>query len=147
MGKRQAVLKYRTPPRGRLETLTFLRRRRPRSYEEWKALYEWNQLPAWETPIPGYFLRFARETAKLTQQELAARLGCSQPAVAQAERPTSNPTFEFLLRWGQACGLVPAIEWGLAKGRLRRLRRSNPGEKSRSRADAAKALGLDPKAE
>jgi Helix-turn-helix len=136
MGKRQAVLKYRTPPRSRPESFTFLRRRRPRSYEEWKALYEWNQLPAWETPIPGYFLRFARETAKRTQQELAARLGCSQPAVAQAERPTSNPTFEFLLRWGEACGLSPTIGWGQAATAPRRSHRPKlrEGRKARVRS-------------
>jgi transcriptional regulator with XRE-family HTH domain len=52
----------------------------------------------------GELLRRAREKAGLTQTELAGRLGHTQQAVAQAERPDSNPTLSFLRRWARACG-------------------------------------------
>lgn len=65
---------------------TALRRRRPRDYEEWKALVGWGRLPRWEPSAPGYALRRARESAGITQVELARRLGVSQQAVARAER-------------------------------------------------------------
>jgi transcriptional regulator with XRE-family HTH domain len=61
-------------------------------------------LPAWESSPPGYVLRLDREEAGLTQAALAKKLGCSQQAVAQAERWTSNPTVEFVRRWRKACG-------------------------------------------
>lgn len=81
-----------------------VRRTRSRSYEEWKALRRWGQLPDWESSPPGYLLRLAREEVNLTQARLARRLGCSQQAVAQAERWRSNPTLAFVRRWQQACG-------------------------------------------
>jgi transcriptional regulator with XRE-family HTH domain len=46
--------------------------------------------PAWR------LIREARLEAGLTQQRLAARLGISQAAVAQLERPGSNPTIATL---------------------------------------------------
>jgi transcriptional regulator with XRE-family HTH domain len=52
---------------------------------------------------PGYLLRLARELAGLTRQELARRLGCSQQAVAQAERWNSNPIASFIRRWATEC--------------------------------------------
>ncbi len=52
----------------------------------------------------GDLLRRAREKARLTQTELASRLGHTQQAVAQAERTDSNPTVSFLRRWARACG-------------------------------------------
>jgi transcriptional regulator with XRE-family HTH domain len=52
----------------------------------------------------GELLRRARERAGLTQHELADRLGCSQQAIAQAERRQSNPTISFMRRWAGACG-------------------------------------------
>lgn len=52
-----------------------------------------------------------RETrAARTQQELARELGCSQQAVAQAERLDSNPTVAFMRRWATACGCQLEIE-------------------------------------
>jgi DNA-binding XRE family transcriptional regulator len=81
-----------------------LRRRRPRDFEEWKALAAWGKLPTWEARAAGYQLRLARETAALTQSELAARLGISQQAVARAERWQSNPTVHFVERWAEALG-------------------------------------------
>lgn len=44
----------------------------------------------------------ARRRAGLTQRDLAARLGVSQPVVARLERPGSNPTVSTL------AGLVAA---------------------------------------
>lgn len=79
-------------------------RSKPRSYEEWSALARWGNLPAWEPLRPGFELRAAREAAKVTQAELAARLGVTQQAVAQAERPTSNPTIGFVATWARALG-------------------------------------------
>ena len=89
-----------------------LRRRRPRAFEEWKALASWGKLPPWEGRAPGYQLRLARESAGLTQAELAERLGVSQQAVARAERWASNPTVRFIEQWALALGarLVLAIE-------------------------------------
>jgi len=87
-----------------------LRRRRPRSFEEWKALSSWGRLPAWEMESAGYRLRRVREEAGLTQAELAARLGVSQQAVAQAERWASNPTFRLLESWSAALGARLKVE-------------------------------------
>jgi DNA-binding XRE family transcriptional regulator len=81
-----------------------IRRTRPRDYVEWKTLRRWGKLPAWEDVFPGYLLREARERAGFTQKEMAARLGCSQQAVAQAEKPLSNPTVSFLKTWTDALG-------------------------------------------
>ncbi len=81
-----------------------VRRRKPRGYLEWKTLREWNMLPDWEETAPGYLLREAREGAGLTQIEMGRRLGCSQQAVAQAERWKSNPTVAFAREWARALG-------------------------------------------
>jgi transcriptional regulator with XRE-family HTH domain len=47
-------------------------------------------------PAPPRLLRDARTTARLTQAELARRLGISQAAVAKLERPQANPTIATL---------------------------------------------------
>lgn len=83
---------------------------KPRQFEEWSALRRWGQLPPWEPIRPGYLLREAREAAKLTQAELAKRLGVSQQAVAQAERADANPTVGLLETWGRALGIELRIE-------------------------------------
>jgi transcriptional regulator with XRE-family HTH domain len=49
-------------------------------------------------------LRAARRDAGLTQAELAARLGWTQPAVARLERPGANPTVATLDRALRATG-------------------------------------------
>ncbi len=85
-------------------------RRRPRSFAEWKALRRWKTLPAWEVDPAGYLLRIAREEARLSQRELAQRLGCSQQAIAQSERWGSNPTVEFMRGWAEACGSEVSLE-------------------------------------
>ena len=82
-----------------------VRRRKPRDYLEWRTLRRWAKLPVWEDTPPGYLLREARETAGVTQAELARRLGRSQQAIAQAERWSSNPTAAFIRAWAHALGL------------------------------------------
>jgi DNA-binding XRE family transcriptional regulator len=88
-----------------------LERRRPRAYLEWKTLRAWSKLPAWESDPPGYLLRNLREDAGWTQQALAQRLGCSQQAIAQAERWSSNPTVRFIKAWGKALGHELSLEF------------------------------------
>ena len=90
---------------------TRLSRRTPRAYEEWKALRRWGRVPPWEADPPGYLLREARETAGFTQRTLAARLGRTQQAIAQAERFTSNPTVEFVREWARALGQNAVLEF------------------------------------
>lgn len=87
-----------------------VRRRRPRSYLEWRALRRWGRLPAWEESPPGYLLREARDEAGWTQEQLARRLGCSQQAVAQAERAQANPTIDLMRRWAEATGRRLVVE-------------------------------------
>jgi DNA-binding XRE family transcriptional regulator len=104
MGKRSTLKRYLSPRRALLAELPDgLVRRRPRRFAEWKALRAWGKLPSWEAEPVGYLMRLAREKAALTQGELARRLGCSQQAVAQAERWESNSTVDFLRRWAAAC--------------------------------------------
>jgi transcriptional regulator with XRE-family HTH domain len=67
------------------------------------------------TTSPGSLLREARETARLTQAELAERLGVSQPSVARLEREDANPTIATLERALLATGhlLQPILaSWG-----------------------------------
>jgi transcriptional regulator with XRE-family HTH domain len=47
---------------------------------------------------PATLLREAREARGLTQAQLAARLGLSQPSIAALERPGANPTMRTLER-------------------------------------------------
>jgi transcriptional regulator with XRE-family HTH domain len=49
-------------------------------------------------------IRESREGAALTQKQLAARLGISQPALARLERPGSNPSVWTLARVLRATG-------------------------------------------
>jgi transcriptional regulator with XRE-family HTH domain len=53
---------------------------------------------------PSLLLRQARHSAHMTQAELAARLGVSQPVVARLEGPSSNPTWDTLVRALRATG-------------------------------------------
>lgn len=86
-----------------IRSLPNLTRRKPRSFAEWRTLRDWGRLPEREMAVFGYLLRVARESAGLTQAELAKTLGVSQQAVAQAERWESNPTIAFIQRWSSAC--------------------------------------------
>ena len=87
-----------------------LGRKRPRAYEEWRALKRWGRLPRQEESLPGFLLRHAREAADLSQQQLADRLGCSQQAVSQAERWQSNPTVGLMEAWARATGCQLSLE-------------------------------------
>lgn len=52
----------------------------------------------------GHLIRQARRSAGLTQAQLAARLGTSQPVIARLEGRGSNPTWETLRRTLRATG-------------------------------------------
>ncbi len=105
MGRAKKVLKIPTDRRRLgLQLPTGLARRKPRVFQEWKALKDWGKLPAWETTPPGYLLRELRENAKLSQVAMSERLECSQQAVAQAERWEANPTAKFMRLWATATG-------------------------------------------
>lgn len=111
MGKRTSVKIYASPKRTLVAELPRgLVRRRPRLFAEWRALREWGKIPSWEAEPIGYLMRLARERAGLTQADLARRLGCSQQAIAQAERWESNPTVEFIRTWAAACQSKARIE-------------------------------------
>jgi DNA-binding XRE family transcriptional regulator len=111
MGKPGAVKSYFSPKRALMAKLPRgLVRRRPRRFPEWMALREWGRIPPWETEPVGYLMRLARERTGLTQADLARLLGCSQQAIAQAERWESNPTVEFIRKWAAACGSKARIE-------------------------------------
>ena len=102
MGKQAKILSYK-PRKGLSYPLPEVPARpKPRSYVEWKFLKTWGKLPRWELEPPGFILRLAREKAGLTQAALAKKLGCTQQAVAQAERWDSNPTLRFLRQWEDA---------------------------------------------
>ena len=94
------------------------RRRRQRSYEEWSALRRWGLQPNDEDLVVGYALRAAREAVGLSQSDVAARLGCTQQAVSQAERWQSNPTIDFVRRWAAALGMK--VELSLRRVEQRR---------------------------
>lgn len=110
MGKPQRVIDFK--PRRPLPypLPSGLKRSRPREYSEWRALRSWGKLPEWELLPPGYLLRESREKAGLSQIELARRLGCTQQAIAQAERWQSNPTVQFMRAWCEALGADLALE-------------------------------------
>jgi transcriptional regulator with XRE-family HTH domain len=57
-----------------------------------------------DASLPGSLLADARRRAGATQAELARRLGVSQAAVAQLERPDSNPRVATLDRALRATG-------------------------------------------
>jgi transcriptional regulator with XRE-family HTH domain len=61
---------------------------------------------------PASLIRTARLSAGLTQVQLAARLGMSQPEIARLERPSANPTVRTLDRvvQGAGCKLVFEVE-------------------------------------
>ena len=103
--------RYVSPRERPVRPRTNLSRRKPRAYDEWKALRRWGRIPYWEADPPGYLLREAREAAGFTQNTLAARLGRTQQAIAQAERFSSNPTIEFVREWARALGQNALLEF------------------------------------
>lgn len=61
-------------------------------------------VPTDATRKTGRLLRQAREQAGITQQELAGRLGCSQPAISQAEAGGASLSVATLQRFLDALG-------------------------------------------
>ena len=111
MGTQDTMKRYAAPRERPAMPQTRLSRRKPRAYEEWKALRRWGRVPYWEADPPGYLLREAREAAGFTQGGLAACLGRTQQAIAQAERFISNPTMGFVCEWAKALGQNAVLEF------------------------------------
>jgi transcriptional regulator with XRE-family HTH domain len=63
-----------------------------------------------KTKTLGSLIREARERAKLTQAELAARAGTSQPAIARYEAGQAIPRFDTARRLVEACGEKLRVE-------------------------------------
>ncbi len=61
-------------------------------------------VPTDATRETGRLLRQAREQAGITQQELAQRLGCTQPAISQAEAGGASLSVSTLQRILDALG-------------------------------------------
>lgn len=59
---------------------------------------------------PEEIVRTLREQARLSQRDLAARAGTSQPAIARYERGVSTPSWETLERLAEACGQRIEVE-------------------------------------
>jgi transcriptional regulator with XRE-family HTH domain len=74
----------------------------------------------------GDLIREARRRARLTQHELAERLGTTQSAIARIERGGTEPSFERVSEALRACGfdLVPKVmpvddaDWSVASTNL-----------------------------
>ncbi len=83
---------------------------------------------------PWALIRDARTSAGLTQQALAEQLGVTQGAVAQMERPSSNPTVarldEVLRATGRRLDLTAAVHRPLVdETLLARNLRMSPAER------------------
>ncbi len=61
-------------------------------------------MPTDATIRTGLLLRRAREQAGISQRELAERLGCTQPAVSQAEAGGASLSVATLQRFADALG-------------------------------------------
>lgn len=74
----------------------------------------------------GDLIREARRRARLTQRELADRLGTTQSAIARLERGGTEPSYERVVQALRACGfdllprLIPAddADWSVAATNL-----------------------------
>ncbi|MDQ6835362.1 MAG: helix-turn-helix domain-containing protein [Actinomycetota bacterium] len=96
-------------------------------------------------------IRRARESAGMTQAELAAAMGVSQPVVARFEGPTANPTYSTLERalsvTGHTLALArsPATLIALDLGQLRERLAMTPHERlrvfTRSQQNLARLTG------
>lgn len=62
----------------------------------------------------GTRIKLARNAAKISQQQLAELVGCSQPSMSEWERDVSNPSVESLAMMANV--LSVSFEW-LAVGR------------------------------
>ena len=63
---------------------------------------------AWKASEPEYFLACklieARLKKRISQRELAKKMGTSQAAIARVEGMSANPSLSFLKRLAQALG-------------------------------------------
>ena len=55
----------------------------------------------------GHNIRLARESAGLTQKELATRIGVAQARIAEWERGKVDPTGSTLIKIAAALGIEP----------------------------------------
>jgi len=90
-------------------------------------------------------IRHARGAAKLTQAQLARRLGTSQPAIVKLERPGANPTVRTLDRVLRATGHrlelgAPAWSPGVDESLIRRQLALAPAERLRELERQAAAM-------
>jgi transcriptional regulator with XRE-family HTH domain len=81
-------------------------------------------------------IRQARSAARLTQADLARRLGTSQPAIVKLERPGANPTVRTLDRVLRATGhqlelSAPTWSPGIDESLIRRQLALAPAERLR----------------
>ena len=53
----------------------------------------------------GYVLKTTREYLKISQKELANRIGCSQSLVSRIEQEKTSPTLHFIDRCSDVVGL------------------------------------------
>jgi transcriptional regulator with XRE-family HTH domain len=79
-------------------------------------------------------IRAASAEAKLTQAQLARRLGMSQPAIVELERPGANPTVRTLDRVLRATGhhlelSAPTSTTGVDESQLRERLRLTPAQR------------------
>jgi predicted RNase H-like HicB family nuclease/DNA-binding XRE family transcriptional regulator len=56
-------------------------------------------------------LRWARQDARLTQAQVAKRVGVGQPQIAKLENPDSNPSVQTLERVLAALGINVRLVW------------------------------------
>ena len=59
---------------------------------------------------PGSIVRRSRQAARLTQAQLAERLGTTQSAIARLEADGSNPRVDTLARAVAACGYDLSVQ-------------------------------------
>ena len=78
-------------------------------------------------------IRFARLRAGLTQEELAAKAGISQPALARIEAGRVRPRIDTIERLLDACGMsleaVPRAGDGIDRSTIRRMLRLTPQQR------------------
>lgn len=84
-------------------------------------------------------LRWARSEAGLTQDELAARVGVTQQAVAKLERDEGNPTLATLEKVARALGM--RVELGLEPVRESRLKQATDKRASSPARSSHRARG------
>ena len=82
---------------------------------------------------PGRVLRYARRHAALTQRQLAAKTGVSQPTIARIERGRMNPSVEMFDRLLRACDLqleaTPLLGIGIDRSQIDELLRLTPEQR------------------